>query len=470
MSPRVCYALLLVASQGCFSEPQPEILSTGGPGPSDTSATTSTSDDTGPAQTSSSGGLESSSGPDAGDVLDTGTSDSTGAAERCGNGRLDGDEACDDGNDVDGDGCDACTLGGQVNWIALAGSELSNIESGLGVAFTPDGGVVATGAIANGTGTSIWIERYAAVGRVQWLRTVVDDGGSLSAGNSVAVDAQGSIYVAGTLGGPTGGLDQFLRKYTADGEALWTYVQDHSGWGDGLSAVAVASDDTVVVGGLVSVAALDTDGQVFAVDGELGTPLGAPFSFTGALVDNVYGLDLDAEGHPRVSARTAGGRVVAGWEEPLPGDPAWQSGLAGVDGSVGIATDGAGFTAACARATVGFDADAWVGWFDPSGKLVWSITHDELGTDDNCAAVAIDPTGRIVVVGDVAQGGGASKMLAMKLSDEGEVLWAHQLDVGDLGPAGALGVAVDVDGSIALTGFAFTERFGGQIATVMLRP
>ena len=75
-------------------------------------------------------------------------------------------------------------------------------------------------------GVDLFLRKYDGTGAEVWTRQF---GSSDHDGNiSLALDASGSILVAGTVGGPlpgqhaTGSSDAFLRKYDTSGTELWT--------------------------------------------------------------------------------------------------------------------------------------------------------------------------------------------------------------------------------------------------------
>lgn len=106
--------------------------------------------------------------------------------------------------------------------------------------------------LAGAGGTDAFLRRYDPSGQVRWTAqfgSARDDNAA-----AIAVDAQGDIYVAGlvkdALPGQTsfGGTDAFLRKYTAEGEEVWTR-QFGSAGDDAARAVAVGPDGGVYVAG-----------------------------------------------------------------------------------------------------------------------------------------------------------------------------------------------------------------------------
>ncbi len=110
--------------------------------------------------------------------------------------------------------------GGNLVWTAMPVGETSY----GGIAPDGQGGVYASGyAGGNHVGISqAWVARYDANGNEVWYRSY----GS-AAGYGVSADGMGNVYVSGWTGGDlerpnAGGMDAYVRKYDADGNAVWT--------------------------------------------------------------------------------------------------------------------------------------------------------------------------------------------------------------------------------------------------------
>jgi hypothetical protein len=100
-----------------------------------------------------------------------------------------------------------------------------------------------------------------------WTRTVAsnDDSGMIARG--IAVDSQGRPIVAGSSG-ENGGLP-WLRKYTPDGQTVWTREPGPSGVQRTLYDVAVGPNDEIVcVGGILGDNDDDDDAWIVALDDE----------------------------------------------------------------------------------------------------------------------------------------------------------------------------------------------------------
>jgi hypothetical protein len=174
-----------------------------------------------------------------------------------------GGEGYDDGPGVTVDGDGNVFVGG------MYGSQNIN--------FDPAGGSGGLGHPATNTGNplsyvDVFLSKFDANGNFQWVRTWggLDSGGkgTVNAGELVAADGAGNVYIIGRFGcancnfnaGPTGSADihsshgdadAFVSKYDTNGNFLWART-----WGgadkDGAGGVAVDGANNVYVGGMIS--------------------------------------------------------------------------------------------------------------------------------------------------------------------------------------------------------------------------
>lgn len=203
-------------------------------------------------------------------------------------GRLDFDQ---------GDGVSARTsLGGQdigvakytstgaFQWVLQIGGPGTEVPAA--VAATPDGGVVVAGYASTGAscgssalaargGRDILIAKISAAGSCQWANMV--GGSDDDEARAVAVDADGSVIVAGLFRGSAdfdpsggsallvsrGGSDAFVARYAADGSLVG--VSQGGGPEDDLFAAVMVAD-----GGDVTVAGEIRGSTTF---GSAGSPL-----------------------------------------------------------------------------------------------------------------------------------------------------------------------------------------------------
>lgn len=164
---------------------------------------------------------------------------------------------------------------GTLLWQRTLGG--SSSEYGYSVALGSDNSVyiASRSASAGAGGTDALLAKFNASGALLWQRTL---GGSGSdQGNSVVVDSGGSVYLGGyTSNAGAGGNDALLAKYDASGALLWQRTLGGTG-SEQFSSVAVGAEGSIYVGGYtassgaggndVFVARLPTDGGDEKVSG-----------------------------------------------------------------------------------------------------------------------------------------------------------------------------------------------------------
>ena len=155
---------------------------------------------------------------------------------------------------------------------------LANAGSVQSVAFDPSGDVVLTGyfyatadfgggPLTSAGGYDLFVAKYSSGGVLRWANRYGSSQGADFAGdesgNSVAVDSNGNIAVAGSFldtvdfgTGPVtsrGGKDAFVVKFNSSGVALWSKTFGNSGTDDSATSVRFDAANNLFVGGRFSV-------------------------------------------------------------------------------------------------------------------------------------------------------------------------------------------------------------------------
>jgi len=124
---------------------------------------------------------------------------------------------------------------GDVLWTRTHGGAASGDDNGQGVAIDEEGNIIVVGGegIAQND-SAVWVRKYNAMGDEIWTRTYDGSGGGEDEGRGVAVLPGGDIVVVGyeALVDADGDGDGWVRKYDADGAVLWTRTYDGSASGD----------------------------------------------------------------------------------------------------------------------------------------------------------------------------------------------------------------------------------------------
>lgn len=223
--------------------------------------------------------------------------------------------------------------------------------AGRGVAVGA-GRVVAVGARSTANrGYDVWVRAYTPAGTRLWTRSYDGPAGDDDLGLAVAVGADGSVYVVGSVATSTSpwNEDMFIRRYGPDGTVAWTrLLRDAANDFDDAQAAAV-SGRALYVGGIV--------------DGSEGGP-----TFGDAWLRRLS---------------TATGATV--WTRR------WGGGAGGNDDVAGLAVDGRGRVYAVGtQVETGIEGNAniFLRSYTAAGILRWKRAYDG-GADDYGTAVAV---------------------------------------------------------------------------------
>jgi uncharacterized delta-60 repeat protein len=334
---------------------------------------------------------------------------------RCGDSVTNGREACDDGDPIDGNGCNVdCLLSGAEIWTERYTGRDAGDAIAHGVAVDLDGNVIVVGEeFVVGQSANIWIAKYTAAGALLWSQSVVGAGAGIDIARGVAVAPDGAIVVVGQLAVQGQGTDLWLRKLDGAGKELWTRAYNgKSNLGDSGNAVAI-----------------DTYGEIYVAGDEyqligLSNALVRKYSPAGDLLwSDTYDHELGNDYARAIALTPAGDPVVVGSVyEPL--------GL----------------------------AELWVRKYASDGVLLWSRAEDFAAGNDIGRGVAVDPTGDILLTGEIYAPIGLANILVRRLSGDGDLIWEDVYDSkgsdNDIGRA----IAISPDGTIVVAGQEYTAN------------
>lgn len=351
-------------------------------------------------------------------------------------------------------------------------------------AVSADGGVYTVGTAGSDVGGQILkgeadlvLQKHDSTGKLVWTRTLGAAGEA--SGASLAIDSDGNVIVAGavsgTLGSTTalGGDDSLVVKYDSAGVEQW--VQRFGGnAGDRASSVAVGADGTIYVAGEAGSSFGEGIHQGGVRDGYLRA--------IGADGTALYTRRIGAAGDERASAIAVaddGGLLVASQEDGRAilrkydaadgtGAAIWELDLGDLDGGRigGLAVDGndiylagaagAGFAPSAAVTANSGGRDAvLVKIADGPAASVAYTTFLGSDADDSANGVTVSG-GKVYLAGKTtgalpgAELNGSRNAFAAELDvATGALNWAYQIS-GRGGISEAAGIAVDAGGDSVL--------------------
>jgi cysteine-rich repeat protein len=333
----------------------------------------------------------------------------------CGDGEVNGPEACDDGNAKDGDGCNVdCVQSGSELWTQGYGGEDAGNARARGVAVDGEGNVTVVGEeFVVGQNANVWLRKYTPDGDVLWSRAWDGPSSGDDIAYAVAVDGADDLVITGEQYVAGDGADIFVAKLAPDGETIWQL--SHSGQG-GLGDRGFG-------------VAVDADGNI-AVTGEEYALIG---------LHNVWTRLMDADG-------------TEIWTDVFDANAGNDRGNA-----VAFTDDGEVIVAGEIYVPIGL-ADLWLRKYGADGAEMWTRTADNMAGNDAWHAVAIDGEGNIGLVGEVYEVNGLAAIVVALHNVSGFQVWANYQDSdggdNDIGH----GVAFAADGSLVAVGQEYTAN------------
>lgn len=323
---------------------------------------------------------------------------------------------------------------GNVLWARTAGG--SGTEYPTSAAVDDNGDLYVTGLFESSTidfggtvlsssgGPDLFIVKYNTAGHVVWALDGIGSGND--AGRSIAVDASGNVYVAGTFFSATlqlgsvqlinsSSADMFLVKYNSSGDVLWA-TNSTGDWEETPLGLAVDLNGNVFVTGYFN-SSIATFGSLVLTK-------------TGGYID-MFIIKYDQNGQA-LWARNSLGLHTGAQGNALVTDPEGNVYVsANFDNSVSFGN--ATFLSSGAN-------DILLLKFDAAGNITWGRTiggsGDDLQESETGMALAIDPLQNIYITGCVWSSPisigsstytstGAEDFFIAKFNASGNVIWSR---------------------------------------------
>ena len=376
---------------------------------------------------------------------------------------------------------------GNAVWTRQFGSVLPADDSGG--AIDTEGNIYVTGYTAGSLpgqtsagGYDAFVRKYDADGNEIWTRQFGSSSYDYAYG--ISVDASG-VYVTGYTGGAlpgqtsAGGIDAFVRKYDADGNAVWTR-QFGSSSEDRASGISVDSSGVYVMGfttgalpGQTSAGGYDAFVRKYDANGnEVWTR-----QFGSSATDNPLSISADVSG-VYVTGYTVGslpGQTSAGGYDAFvrkydaDGNEVWtrQFGSSAIDYPISISVDAsgvyvAGYTSgALPGQTSAGGYDAFVRKYDADGNEVWTRQFGP-SAFDQATGIAVDASG-VYVAGSTYGAlpgqtyAGSQDAFVRKYDTDGNEVWTRQF--GSSANDYPASISVDVSG-VYVTGSTYGALSG----------
>lgn len=370
------------------------------------------------------------------------------------------------------------SFGGTGQVITAIGS--SSRDRGSSVAVQVDGKVVVAGNTIDGTGQHIALVRYNPDGSLDTAfngtgKVVTAYGSSNVAADSVAIQSDGKIVVAGqTYNGSNN--DFALVRYNADGSLDTTFngtgkvTTDIGNGQNNGNSVAIQSDGKIVVAGTTEGAA-DITIVRYRADGSLDTSFSGDGKLTtdfGGAPDYGYSVTTQSDGKIVVAGESNGYFALIRYNANGGPDNSFAAsgwpnvGFNGPGYSVAVQSDGKILVAGSGSAAGTFALVR----YSPNGNLDTSFSGDGIvtteidGNNQNFGrTLAIQSDGKLVVAGYSGKGLSNFDFVLIRYNANGSLdttFNATGIVRTDLGSSNdfGYGVALQSDGSIVVAGYS----------------
>ncbi len=312
---------------------------------------------------------------------------------------------------------------------SFGGDNLDSIDA---VLATDDGGALLAGATNSFSPAPVdaWLVKVDSLGHISWQLAYQD----LEAATDVIDMGDGYLVAAGNLGATVDGIH--LLRVDENGGVLWsrTYADDPRGLGP--SRVVRAQDGGFLVAGTRDItASADFYAARFDADGELAWAR----TYGGAGGDEAYAAVATSDGGFLLVGQTEsfGVSFTAAWALKIDaaGDVEWQR-LFDTGGNflgyVAVESPLGGYLVGGHE----FDRGLLVR-LTAAGAVTWSRAIDAGSDNDYLVSAAAYPDGTFAAIGSTGLGAD-SDLWALRISDDGDVLWSRVIGGADSEAAGGL--------------------------------
>lgn len=302
---------------------------------------------------------------------------------------------------------------GSLKWARSYNGPGNGLDESRAIAVDRLGNVYITG-ISLGTDGQYHIAtiKYDTNGSRKWVKWFSRKGGSPDSGNTIALDKEGNIYVAGNSAGAFATI-----KYNANGAAKW--MKFSNGLGAGGSASAIAFDDK---------------GNAFVTGTGQNPSTGRP---------NYLTLKYDKNGNEKWMRSYKG--IM---KHPLR-NSAYPSGI-------GLDQAGNVYVTGTTTAEEVYRTDCVTIKYSNDGIQAWiKAFNGSAGLSDRANAIAVSRRGDVYITGlSEEKGGGTdwSSATTLKYDTKGNQIWVRNQRPTGRAPDTPAGMALDQSGNVFISG------------------
>ncbi len=371
-------------------------------------------------------------------------------------------------------------LFGQVDekWTARYNSPFDRNDEGYIVRADNSGNVYVCGFSSVSSTNSVCLTiKYDSLGNMLWTRSYDYNENNAESPQSMELDRNGSIYVAGFSQGFGTSLDFFVVKYSPDGDSIW--VRRYNGIGnsnDAAYSLKIDNSNNVYVAGSTSnfnqgdflTLKYDSNG-VLLWDRTYNSPSN--------LSDAVYFISIDNSNNIYISGISYGsgsGQDFCIIKYNSHGDSQWvkrYNGLANQDDRLyAMTVDKTGNVI-----VTGSTIDTLLNYryctikYDPLGNQLWVRKYDRNYSLNFASGIQTDSIDNIYVSGSTQSSPSQVDITTIKYTPNGDSLWVRIFNqIYNISP-NSYSMALDKSGNVYLTGFSSPTGLSNDNDYISLR-
>jgi len=305
--------------------------------------------------------------------------------------------------------------------------------------------------------------KYDSNGDTVWVRRYNGSGNGHDLAHALAVDLSGNVYVTGESVGSGTGEDYVTIKYNSIGDTLWVRRFDGPVNGeDRARALAVDPSGNVVVTGWTQGSGTGLDYTTIQYNSIGDTLWVRSYNGPVNMNDEAFALAVDDSGNVVVTGRSWNGTDYdyATIKYSSIGDTVWvrryNGSGNGWDEALALAVDPAGnvyVTGFSDGDTSATNFDYATIKYNSNGDSLWVRRYNGSGNGQDFArALAVDPSGNVYVTGESVGSGTGNDYVTIKYNSIGDILWVRRYNNTIGNPDRANALAVDPSGNVVVTG------------------
>ena len=317
----------------------------------------------------------------------------------------------------------------------------------------------------------------------EWTTLYNSPNGFGDLGYSIAVDASGNVVVAGASVNPaTNTTDGLVAKFNHSGSFQWSMRYAGAGnWDDAFNSVAVDDEGNIYVAGYADEGPTDKDFIAWMLRSDGSEVWKSIYSGLNADRDDAASdIAVDRSGNVYVTGSSAG-YSSSYWTDFATirytpgGDTMWTSRLGGSgmpnDRAMSMAVDDKGYVYVTGyfEGTVEERYNYATVKYTPDGDTAWLRTYNGPGSDEDRAyAIAVDEQGNVYVTG--TSWGVMSDFATIKYDSAGVLKWVSRYNGPSNNEDFAFDLKVDSQGYVYVTGYSMGINLKQDCLTIKYNP